>query len=164
MTIIEDTRNRQKKHELKHRYFERHGIKVVRSKLPVGDYALLTNLSVIIDTKASIQEIIGNVTKDHERFRKECDFAKENGIKLIVLIEDDKVTCANDLFGWYNARLKKSPKAITGKTLAKILMSLEKRHGVKFEFCHKQEAGRRIIEILGGNENEQRNIIQRQAH
>ena len=148
MTILEDTRQQAQKHAAKHRYFESAGIKVVRSKLPVGDYALLTNMSVVVDTKKDIQEIIGNVTKDHARFCRECDFAADNGIKLIVLIEDEKVTCINDLFGWYNWRLKKSPKATTGKTLAKILMSLESRHGVKFEFCRKSDAGRRIIEIL----------------
>ena len=149
MTLIEDTRQQTGKHSLKQAYFAAHDIKVVRSKLPVGDYANIQNLSVVIDTKKDIQEIIGNVTKQHARFIAECDLAKENDIQLIVLIEnEDGVTQISDLYRWYNMRLRFSPKATTGATLAKILHGIELRHGVHFEFCHPLEAGARIIELL----------------
>ena len=149
MTIIEDTRQQAGKHNFKQSYFETHGIKIVRSKLPVGDYANIKDLSVVIDTKKDIQEIIGNVTKQHARFIAECDLAKENDIQLIVLIEnEDGVTQISDLYRWYNMRLRFSPKATTGATLAKILHGIELRHGVHFEFCHPLEAGARIIELL----------------
>ena len=88
MTIIEDTRQQAKKHELKNQYFADNQIKVIRSKLPVGDYANIKNLSIIVDTKKDIQEIIGNVTKGHKRFIAECDLASESDIKLIILIEN----------------------------------------------------------------------------
>jgi len=153
MTLLEDTRQQAQKHALKHAYFSAHDIKVIRSKLPIGDYALLNDLSTVIDTKKDIQEIIGNVTKDHARFVRECDLAEENGIKLIILIEDEKVTCIEDLYKWYNWRLRSSPKATTGQTLAKILHGVEIRHGVKFEFCRKSDSGRRIVELLGGADN-----------
>lgn len=152
MTLLEDTRQKAEKHEIKRKYFADNGIKVKRSKLPVGDYANIKNLSVVIDTKKDIQEIIGNVTKDHKRFVQECDYAKECDIQLIVLIEDEEVTCINDLYKWYNWRLKTSPRATTGATLAKILHGIELRHGVKFEFCRKEDSGKRIIEILGESE------------
>lgn len=151
MTIIEDTRQQSGKHELKHKYFADNDIKVVRSKLPVGDYANIKNMSVIVDTKKDIQEIIGNVTKGHKRFISECDLATESDIQLIILIENtDNVTCINDLYRWYNKRLRFQPKATKGRTLAKILMGIEMRHGVKFEFCHPCEAGKRVIELLEG--------------
>lgn len=151
MTVIEDTRQQAKKHILKHEYFADNGIKVIRSKLPVGDYADIKNMSVIVDTKKDIQEIIGNVTKGHKRFIAECDLAAENDIKLVILIEnEDNVTCINDLYKWYNPRLKWSLKATTGITLAKILTGIEYRHGVRFEFCRPENAGKRIIELLGG--------------
>ena len=154
MTLLEDTRQQATKHEMKHKYFADNGIKVIRSKLPVGDYANMKNMSVIIDTKKDIQEIIGNVTKGHIRFVKECELARENDIQLIILIEDDDVKCIDDLYKWYNWRLKISPKATSGKTLAKILHGMEMRHGVKFEFCKKEDSGRRIIELLGGIQHE----------
>ena len=149
MTIIEDTRQQSGKHNLKQIYFESHGIKIVRSKLPVGDYANIKDLSVIVDTKKDIQEIISNVTKQHARFIAECDLAKESDIKLIILIEnEDNIEKIEDLYTWYNKRLRFSPKATTGRTLAKILHGIQLRHGVQFEFCHPLEAGARIVELL----------------
>lgn len=157
ITLIEDTRQQAEKHKLKHDYFDKHGIKYVRSKLPIGDYALMTDMSTVIDTKKDIQEIIGNVTSQHKRFIAECDKAAEFEINLIFLIEDSKVTCIEDLYKWYNPRLRVSPKATTGRTLAKILHGIEVRHGVKFLFCHPSETGKRIIEILT-KENESNGI------
>lgn len=149
MTIISDTRQKAGKHTLKQEYFERNNIKVVRSKLPVGDYANIKNLSTIVDTKKDIQEIIGNVTKQHERFIAECDLAMESGITLIILIEnEDGITKVSDLYKWWNPRRRFSQKATSGKTLANILYSIGKNHGVQFEFCRPEEAGERIIQLL----------------
>lgn len=61
VTIIEDTRNKPSKHDLKGQYFKSCGINVMRSKLPCGDYALLTNMSSVVDTKFSIHELIGDI-------------------------------------------------------------------------------------------------------
>lgn len=149
MTLIEDTRQQKDKHLIKHEYFADNDIKVVRSKLPVGDYANMKNMSVIVDTKKDIQEIIGNVTKGHKRFVAECDLATDNDIKLIILIENkDGICCIDDLESWYNYRLKWSPQATTGQRLKKILQGIEMRHGVKFEFCRPEDAGSKIIELL----------------
>lgn len=149
MTIIEDTRQQSGKHNQKQAYFAAHNIKVIRSKLPVGDYANIKDLSVIVDTKKDIQEIISNVTKQHARFIAECELAKESGIKLIVLIENkDGVSSISDLYKWYNYRKRYSPKATTGATLAKILTGISINHGVTFEFCSPAEAGAKVIELL----------------
>ncbi len=153
MTIIEDTRQQVGKHDLKHKYFEELQIKIIRSKLPVGDYANIKDLSIIVDTKKDIQEIIGNVTTQHERFRNECILAQESDIKLIVLIEnEDNITKIDDLYQWYNWRLKKNKKALTGNQLAKILHTMEEKYGVKFEFCKPVDAGKMICGFIrGGN-------------
>lgn len=148
MTLIEDTRQQARKHENKRLYFEQEKIRVIRSKLPIGDYALINDMSVVVDTKKDIQEIIGNVTQEHARFVSECRLALDNGIKLVVLIEDKNVKCIDDLNQWKNPRLKRLPKATTGSTLAKILSSIERNHGAEFQFCTKEECGKRIIEIL----------------
>ena len=149
MVIVEDTRQQAEKHKIKNEYFENHGIKVIRSKLPVGDYARIDNMSVVIDTKKDIQEIIQNVTKDHKRFAAECELAQEAGIKLIILIEnEDKVEKKEDLFKWYNWRLKTSPKATNGKTLYKILKTMEEKYKVTFEFCSVEKSPEIIEKIL----------------
>ena len=149
MTIISDTRQQAGKHTLKEEYFERNGIKVIRSKLPVGDYANIKDLSVVVDTKANIQEVISNVTQQHKRFIAECDLAAESGIQLIILVENtDGVTKIADLYRWWNPRTRYSPRATTGRQLAKILHGIEIRHGVKFEFCRPEEAGERVVNLL----------------
>lgn len=153
MTIIEDTRQQSGKHDLKHEYFEKTGVKVVRSKLPVGDYANIKNMSVIVDTKQNIQEVISNVTQQHKRFVAECDLAKESDIQLIILVEnEDGITKINDLYKWWNPRTRFSQRATTGRQLAKILTGIECRHGVRFEFCRPEEAGKRIVDLLPDTE------------
>ena len=125
MILFCDTRQQKGKHKLKEEYFENQGIEIIRTKLPYGDYATPQNHNIAIDTKKDIQELIGDLTKDHERFKRELQLAKKCGAKLIILIEDEKVTCIDDLYTWYNWRLKKSPKATKGSTLAKMLYTIE---------------------------------------
>lgn len=151
MILIEDTRQVVGKHKLKNEYFKKMGIEVVRSKLLFGDYQNPQNPSIAIDTKKDIQELIIDLTKDHERFKKELQLAKKCGAKLIILIEDEKVTCINDLYNWYNWRLKKSPKATKGSTLAKMLYTIEHNtedYNCQFTFTKKSECGAKILEIL----------------
>lgn len=151
MILIEDTRQVVGKHKLKNEYFEKMGIEVVRSKLLFGDYQNPQNPSIAIDTKKDIQELIGDLTKDHERFRNELLLSKKCGAKLIILIEDEKVTCINDLYTWYNWRLKKSPKATKGSTLAKMLYTIEHNtedYNCQFIFTKKSECGAKILELL----------------
>ena len=151
MILIEDTRQVVGKHKLKNEYFEKMGIEVVRSKLLFGDYQNPQNPSIAIDTKKDIQELIIDVTKDHERFKRELQLAKKCGAKLIVLTEDENVTCINDLYTWYNWRLKKSPKATKGSTLAKMLYTIEHNtedYNCQFIFTKKSECGAKILELL----------------
>ena len=151
MILIEDTRQVVGKHKLKNEYFKKMGIEVVRSKLLFGDYQNPQNPNIAIDTKKDIQELIGDLTKDHERFKKELQLAKKCGAKLIILIEDEKVTCINDLYTWYNWRLKKSPKATKGSTLAKMLYTIEHNtedYNCQFLFVKKAECGAKILELL----------------
>lgn len=89
IVLLEDTRQQDKKHDLKHEYFEKNEIKVHRTKLYVGDYTLPTNQSICIDTKKDIQELIGDICgKSHTRFREELIRAQESGIQLIILVEN----------------------------------------------------------------------------
>ena len=70
ITLIEDTRNQPGKHKAKNEYWKSQGIKVIRSKLPCGDYALLTDMSTVVDSKKGIDELVSNLCgKQHERFK-----------------------------------------------------------------------------------------------
>lgn len=174
MIILEDTRQTTShgSHDRKHKYFESAGIEVRRTKLYVGDYTLPTNQSICVDTKKDIQELVTDVIQDHTRFRNECLRAQEAGIQLVILVEDKggfvdrqhkvynkPVRSLDDLFHWVNPRLfifaggkQKYPRATKGAQLAKSCKTMELKYGVRFEFCLPEEAGRRIKEILTGEE------------
>ena len=175
-TLLEDTRQQANKHILKDKYFESVGIKVVRSKLPVGDYSLMQNMSVVVDSKNSVDELVSDICgKQHERFRNELILAQENDIKLIILVEnrggylDKNCTIYNptiydlgSLHNWNNPRAfitrggkQVYPTATKGIVLQKACMTMHLKYGVEFEFCRPDQSGERILELLGvkGEEN-----------
>ena len=146
MIIVEDTRNQVTKHRLLNDTLKAKGISVVRSKLFVGDYTRLDNQTVCIDTKKDINEIAGNICgMQHERFRAECIRARDNFIKLIVLIEE--IPPNNDLLQWIS-RKRKSAKQVKGETLQKAMHTMHEKYGVVFEFTTREKCAERIIEIL----------------
>lgn len=150
MIVLEDSRQKLEKNKHIREQLEHLGYKVDRCKLYTGDYTWATNQSICVDTKANMGEIESNLIQDHERFREECIRAKEAGIQLVVLIQDQKIKSVTDVFGWYNPRKRFSPKAVSGRQLAKMMISMKSKYAVKFEFCTKNEVGQRIIELLGG--------------
>lgn len=197
--ILEDIGNKQYYHELKHMYFRSHDIHLERYPLPVGDYILMNDkvsdviarkskrgisvkkmdflgtYNIAVDTKKDMQEITGNICgKQHERFRDECILAKNNGIKLYVLIENiEGISCIDDVSEkWVNPRLQimeadkskiigywtsgkpkyahkqKYPNATKGAILAKAMYTMQNKYGVEFAFCSPQQAGEEIIKLL----------------
>lgn len=140
--LVEDTRNQIKKHELKHKYWEKIGQKYVRSKLFVGDYARLDNQTICIDTKKELTEVANNICgKSHERFREEVIRAKENNIKLIILVESNFTR--ETAWGWASKYTK-----VKGSTLMKAIISMERKYGVEFIFCTRKDAPQKILDIL----------------
>jgi hypothetical protein len=61
MILLEDTRQQEKKHEVKHQYFRSVGIHWNRTCLYCGDYTLPADQSICIDTKKDIAELIGDI-------------------------------------------------------------------------------------------------------
>lgn len=166
MTIICDSREQKWEHVKAH--LDRQGIKWLRSKLPVGDYGRLDNLSTVVDRKASLSEVEGNLIQQHDRFRRECERAQENGIRLVVLIENAWCHRLEDVQDWENPRRKRwemldsahskgqrlhekcSPRPpVDGAQLYKIMQTMSDKYGVEWRFCPHQDAGRKILELLG---------------
>ena len=168
-TLMIDTRQQAGKHTAKDLYFEKVGIPTVRTKLLVGDYQYVGGM-VAVDTKRNIQEVVGNLCEasEHRRFRAEADLAYQTKIKLYVLIENTEgIRNIDGLIKWSNPRYKawffRNRAANGGKvsgnrqrfapvknvTLIKIMRTFAKNHHVEFVFCHPDEAGRKILELLG---------------
>ncbi|MBO5484299.1 MAG: hypothetical protein J5979_03695 [Lachnospiraceae bacterium] len=129
----------------------------------------LGTYSIAVDTKENIGEIINNICgKAHGRFRDECILAQNNGVQLYILVEnEDGVNSIEDLEKWQNPRLyrykrieymhnlgkwsniklpKKPPT--DGRQLALSMLTMQERYGVRFLFCHPNEAGAKVIELL----------------
>lgn len=193
MILISDKAQQKGKHTEKERYWESLGIEVVNLPLPCGDYIvandkvldvisrkekrgipvkkmdLLGTFDVTVDTKKDIQELVNDICgKQHDRFRDECILARNNGIKLYILVQNEgglikytkdvynkTITRLEDLHSWKNPRLfirKKGvqlhPKATRGATLMKACMTMQKEYGVEFVFCHNRDQGRMVLELL----------------
>lgn len=198
MILLEDKGNKEGEHTGKQVFFRNKGHEIIRVPLPVGDYIAANDLvmdvirrkedrkqevkkidfigsyKVSVDTKASIQELVGNICgKQHARFRDECILAKNNNIKLYILVANaDGVTCIDDLHKWHNPRLdvfknsnevigfwqngrpryrrvRKYPAATTGTTLAKACNTMQEKYGCEFVFCSNEEQGQKVLELLG---------------
>lgn len=191
--IIEDKAQQADKHDIKHACWDLDNVHYYRYPLPCGDYILANEkvLDVIsrkskrgtevkkmdflgtykttVDTKKDIQEIIGNICgAQHGRFRDECILAQNNGIRLVVLIENkDGIKEVRDVFKWHNPRMRRynkikwmkeqgkwenvplpSKPPTSGETLAKAMLSMQLKYGVEFRFCTPDESAKKIIEIL----------------
>ena len=147
MRIVEDTRQQAGKHANKHRAFKDAGVKIIRSKLPFGDYALAP--TVAVDTKQDIKEIAGNMcgsAKEKARFREECKLAQDSGCRLIILIEDPRLTTPADLIG--RKVLLHTGRLIDGTQLARAMAVTSERYGVEFMFCDPEQTGKMIMELL----------------
>lgn len=194
-SIIVDTAQQAGKHELKHRGLRERGYELILAPLPVGDYVLLTDkakdalrrkeerqtaikkidllgtYTVAVDTKKDMQEIYGNIVgKQHGRFRDECLLAQNNGIRLVVLVENtDGIRSMSDVSKWKNKRyvdwfkyktLQDQGKALSHKipnkpptnsiALSKAMYTIHKKYGIEFQFCAPNETASRIINILEG--------------
>ena len=157
MVIQVDSREQKYDHVIG--YFDSQGIKWVKSKCVVGDYVNLENPMVVIDRKKDLQEVAGNVCQQHDRFVRELELAKELGYKMIILVEEPNITSLPNVCSWYNWRRKKNPRAISGKTLYKIMKTMSEKYDITWEFTTKSNCGKRIVELLEKKEKEVKNEI-----
>ena len=105
---------------------------------------------ISVDTKASIAEIAQNCFQSHERFRAECQQAKDSGIKLIVLIEE--VPPGGDLDNWVSPvdRYGQPKYLFSPVKLKKVMETMTERYGVTFAYCDGRSTGRVLMEYLRG--------------
>ena len=199
MLLIEDKAQKIDQHEMKNRWWKSQDIEVLRYPLPVGDYILVDDkvkelidrktkrnveikkmdfvgtYKVCVDTKKDIQELIGDICgKQHERFRDECMFAQNNGIKLYILVENLGLTINERkgiyspfidsldslhkfvnprLFIWRNGK-QLYPTATRGITLKKACITMRNKYGVEFIFCKPNQAAEKVIELLAMGNND----------
>lgn len=163
MTLIEDSRQQEGKHKNIHKYCKQNGITLIRKCLSVGDYVLGDEEgnptgTISVDTKMDLLELCKDVmSNDHRRFRAECIRAKEQGIQLIVLVEEFpdyglvefwKVPRWQSSNQWH--RCGEPMTRVDPKVFAKALETMTEKYGVKFRFCTKKQCPSRVIKYLKG--------------
>ena len=166
MQVQVDTREHKSEWERIQKQFDALRVQYFRSKLYVGDYQSLDNPRLVIDRKKDLNELCGNVCQQHDRFKAELIRAMQQNIKIVILVEHgEDVRSLEDVYFWENPRKHeviwktvngkrvkavRSEKAVDGMQLYKSLCTIRDRYNVDFEFCTKEETGKRIVEILGG--------------
>lgn len=161
MVILEDTRNQIGKHRNISHQLAGLGHQVVRSKLYVGDYQLANSGKTVVDTKKDMLELAMDLCKDHARFRRECEKARDAGIKLVILTEEDLPD--GGLAQWKSPVWKTPGRGhragdpisqVKPETLYKQIHTMATRYGVDFRFCRRDETGKVIMDILTGGKDD----------
>ena len=149
MVIVVDTREKPRAIVKILAEFDRQGVKVVRRALNFADYFNPDRPDVIIDRKQNLNEIAFNVVQGRARFLREVERCNRAGCRMIVLIEHSpRIRRLEDVIGWKNPRLKVSPLAVSGDRLFRIMHAMGTKYGIEWQFCGKQQTGKRIIELL----------------
>ena len=144
--IICDTREKGNDYILK--YFDKIDQDYIVSKLDAGDYMVYKNYKTIIDKKAGLLELAGNLcrTSEHERVKREIAKARELGcVDFIFLICENKIKTVEDIANWTNKNTQ-----VKGSTLLKVMSTMKERYGVKFIIVPKKEMGKKVVELLMG--------------
>ena len=171
--ILVDSNEKKNEHIID--YLDCNNIAWKRKRLNVGDYMIDGDLSISIDKKYGCDELAGNLAgNDYTRFRKELLRSIESKTRLIFLIEEEDIFCVNDVHRWSNWRhaewlrckeagdyvrmnmLHLNPKChpITGDELMRRMVTIAHKYGIEWQFTTKAECGKRIVEILGGQNAE----------
>lgn len=152
MILIEDTRQQKGKHNNVHKYCDSQGIEIYPLTLTVGDYMLgeVQNGKVVpigkraIDTKFALIELAGDLSKDEQALDKKYRKCYEQGIKLIVLIEEP-FGSIQEIASWKNPH-----GFVNGRKLLDKMHRLKMMYGIDFMFCDKKCTGETLIKLLKG--------------
>ncbi len=172
MIFIHDTRDQQGKHDNLESWMAEHGHELIRETMKTGDVMLLGDGSILIDLKSlGLSEVYSNLVHDHARFRNECIRAQEDQVRLIVLIEENDISCMDDVKAWHNPQIdrrmwrdkhdafmierglhttrvppKKPP--VPSDRLAGMMDAMTRKYGVEWHFCRPEETGNTVFHLL----------------
>lgn len=163
--IICDTRQQANKHLNIDQWFTDHGVRYFYRKLDFGDYQRDDGFSnITIDTKKDMQELAGNLGREHDRFVRELDRARDAGYRIYILVEELEAYNDHSKIDLWVSRVcrqchkcdpRKSKckvkrfKPMNGVTMRKIIERLEADHGARFIWCKRGDTARIICDLLG---------------
>lgn len=130
--------------------------------LKTGDFTICVQLpnncqinfqdKIVIERKKDLNELASNLydskSKDENgltRIEREFLRAKEQGIKVVLLVEIDNMH--SKIMSSKHFRYDKASK-ISPKSFNSILRSLQARYDISIEYCEKNQSARLIHDIL----------------
>lgn len=148
MTILVDTR--EQKPYWSGAWAKMPGCRPMRcykGTLLVGDYSTIDLDGVLHIERKSGQDLYGTLTKGNVRFRKELIRAKENGIAIIVVVEQSFQDFLDKKFPHGDQRLFPA----TG--FMKMIPTFESKYGLRFVWCkHRVAAKQTVYDLLSKGE------------
>lgn len=146
MVILVDSREKKNAHVLD--YFKKQGIAYEITKLDYGDYSFMLpsevageniyfHRDIVIERKASLEELSGNLAQERERFEKEFLKAGNDGCKVYLMIEEPG-GYASVIEHKYRTQMKPTAYMASLKTW-------EHRFGCNVQFVKKQYSGYHIV-------------------
>ena len=119
-------------------------------KLPNGEVLNFAD-KVVVERKADLNELCGNlfdrdsIIDGMNRFERELHRAKEQGIKVHLLIEQSDMY--SKMLSSKHFRYDKASK-VAPKSFSAMLMALVSRYNVNVWYCDKKDSARFIHDIL----------------
>ena len=146
LVVLVDSREKKNNHILS--YFTKQGIAYQKTKLDYGDYSfyipaqaagqdVFFHRDIVIERKASLEELSGNLAQERERFEKEFLKAGNDGCKVYLMVEEP---------GGYSSVI--GHKYRTDLKPAAYMASLktwEHRFGTNVQFIDRQYSGYYIV-------------------
>ena len=134
-------------------YIQEKGLKTgdftIAVQLPSGEVINFQD-KIVIERKKDLNELCCNFfdKKDEEgktRLERELERAKEQNIKVILLVEVDNMhsKILSSKYFRFDKASKVSPKAFNS-----ILRALQAKYNISIEYCKKEDSGRIIHDIL----------------
>lgn len=159
MLILEDSRQQERKHEIKHSYFRSVGVHWNRTALYCGDYTLPADQSVCIDTKKDIQELIGDIQVKQmpksDIKQKVFELAESNHIGFDLAEQIYRAICDDDVDRFAEKEINDIcfKNGIPERVINEFQSLYVKRHG----FFHRglkraQNSGIRLIVLVDNRE------------
>jgi len=122
--------------------------KAIKTKiegLPFGDYAVAGSLDCVVERK-SVNDLIGTISRNEERFRAELVRAKEQSAAVFVVVEENFEKCLHFEKLPYIRRFTKATPSFVWHRIRQIIQDFA---NVQFVFvAGRIEASRAVLRLL----------------
>lgn len=141
--VIIQVDSREKENSEVIEYFNKIRQKYFVSKVAGGDYINFKSPKVAIDLKKDLLELTNNLTREHDRFKREILLVRNNMECDFVVLIREPLNSLEDVKSWNNPKTK-----VKGEQLYKIMKTMQERYGVLWRFCSREKSGEKIMQII----------------